>query len=93
MIQSTGGSARGDSRVRGGDYIGFDRILGHELATRFQLHAEKFGAEIRTSTPVEGIAKRADGLFETRVEDGDVLVSRCPCHPRATPSESARKDF
>ena len=57
------------------DYIGFEHILGHELAAKFQSHAEKFGAEIRTSTPVESVAKREDGLFETRVENGDVFVS------------------
>jgi thioredoxin reductase (NADPH) len=57
------------------DYIGFEHILGHELATRFQTHAEKFGAEIRTSTPVETVARRDDGLFETTVENGDVFVS------------------
>jgi thioredoxin reductase (NADPH) len=57
------------------DYIGFEHILGHELATKFQSHAEKFGAEIRTSTPVDTVQKRADGLFETTVENGDVYVS------------------
>lgn len=57
------------------DYIGFEHVLGHELAAKFQAHAEKFGAEIRTSTPVEAITKRADGTFETRVENGDVFAS------------------
>jgi len=57
------------------DYIGFEHILGHELASKFQSHAEKFGAEIRTSTPVHSVSKRADGLFETVVEDGDVFVA------------------
>jgi len=57
------------------DYIGFEHVLGHELATKFQAHAEKFGADIRTSTPVETVRKREDGLFETRVENGDVYVS------------------
>jgi len=57
------------------DYIGFEHVLGHELAQKFQSHAEKFGAEIRTSTPVDTVQKRADGLFETRVENGDVFVS------------------
>ena len=55
------------------DYIGFEHILGHELATKFQSHAEKFGAEIRTSTPVESIVKAADGLFDVTVEGGDVF--------------------
>ena len=52
------------------DYIGFEHILGHELATKFQLHAEKFGAEIRTSTPVLSITKAADGMFDIVAEDG-----------------------
>lgn len=55
------------------DYIGFEHILGHELATKFQNHAEKFGAEIRTSTPVESVKKAADGLFDVTVENGDVF--------------------
>lgn len=54
------------------DYIGFEHILGHELATKFQSHAEKFGAEIRTSTPVEAIRKATDGMFDVAVENGDV---------------------
>jgi thioredoxin reductase (NADPH) len=57
------------------DYIGFEHVLGHELATKFQSHAEKFGAEIRTSTPVDTVEKRADGLFETKVENGDIFLS------------------
>ncbi len=57
------------------DYIGFESILGHELATRFQSHAEKFGAEIRTSTPVESVRRAGDGTFETTVENGDVYRS------------------
>lgn len=54
------------------DYIGFEHILGHELATKFQSHAEKFGAQILTSTPVEAVKKAADGLFDVTVENGDV---------------------
>jgi thioredoxin reductase (NADPH) len=54
------------------DYIGFEHILGHELATKFQSHAEKFGAEIRTSTPVHAVERRPDGIFDVTVENGDV---------------------
>jgi thioredoxin reductase (NADPH) len=54
------------------DYIGFEHVLGHELAQKFQAHAEKFGAEIRTSTPVDTIKKTADGTFDVTVENGDV---------------------
>jgi thioredoxin reductase (NADPH) len=55
------------------DYIGFEHVLGHELAAKFQSHAEKFGAEIRTSTPVESIVKTADGTFDVTVEGGDIF--------------------
>lgn len=55
------------------DYIGFEHVLGHELATKFQSHAEKFGAEIRTSTPVDSVQKAADGLFDVVAENGDVF--------------------
>ena len=57
------------------DYIGFESVLGHELAAKFQAHAEKFGAEIRTSTPVETVRRLPDGTFETRVETGDLYHS------------------
>ena len=55
------------------DYIGFEHILGHELATKFQSHAEKFGAEFRTSTPVSAIKRATDGMFDVTVEHGDVF--------------------
>jgi thioredoxin reductase (NADPH) len=57
------------------DYIGFEHILGWELAEKFNAHAGKFGAEIRTSVRVEKVRKTADDLFETRVENGDVFRS------------------
>jgi thioredoxin reductase (NADPH) len=58
------------------DYIGFESILGWELAEKFNTHAGKFGAEIRTSVLVEKVRKVADGSFETVVENGDVYRSR-----------------
>ena len=57
------------------DYIGFEHILGWELAEKFSAHATKFGAEIQTSVRVEKVVKMADGTFETRVESGDVYRS------------------
>jgi thioredoxin reductase (NADPH) len=57
------------------DYIGFEHILGRELAEKFSAHTAKFGAEIRTSVPVEKIARTAGGSFETTVENGDVYRS------------------
>ncbi|HEV8409513.1 MAG TPA: FAD-dependent oxidoreductase, partial [Gemmatimonadaceae bacterium] len=57
------------------DYIGFEHILGWELAEKFNSHAVKFGAEIRTSVRVEKVRKIADGTFETITENGDVFRS------------------
>jgi thioredoxin reductase (NADPH) len=57
------------------DYIGFEHILGWELAEKFNAHAVKFGAEIRTSVRVEKVRKITDGTFETTVENGDVYRS------------------
>lgn len=57
------------------DYIGFEHILGWELAEKFNAHAVKFGAEIRTSVRVEKVRKAGDGTFETTTENGDVFRS------------------
>ena len=57
------------------DYIGFEHILGWELAEKFNAHAMKFGAEIRTSVRVERVRRQPDGAFETFVEGGDVFRS------------------
>ena len=57
------------------DYIGFEHILGWELAEKFNSHALKFGAEIQTSVRVEKVKKVADGTFETNVESGDIFRS------------------
>ncbi|MFI5231555.1 MAG: NAD(P)/FAD-dependent oxidoreductase [Gemmatimonadales bacterium] len=57
------------------DYIGFEHILGWELAEKFNSHAVKFGAEIRTSVRVEKVRKAGDGAFETTTENGDVFRS------------------
>src|ERR1019366_4612027 len=55
--------------------IGFEHILGRELAEKFNSHAMKFGAEIRTSVRVGKVRKLADGSFETTVENGDAFRS------------------
>lgn len=57
------------------DYIGFEHILGHDLAEKFQAHAAKFGADIRLYHRVERVRRVADGTFETTVESGDVFRS------------------
>jgi thioredoxin reductase (NADPH) len=57
------------------DYPGFETILGHELAQKFADHAAKFGAEFQNGVVVEAVSKRADGIFETRTESGDIYES------------------
>lgn len=57
------------------DYPGFEHILGAELAQKFQSHAEKFGARIRTGVTVTAVRKRGDGSFETVTDSGDVYLS------------------
>ena len=57
------------------DYIGFEHVLGWELAEKFNAHAGKFGAEIRTSVRVERVRKMPDETFETTVENGDMFRS------------------
>ena len=54
------------------DYIGFEHILGRDLAEKFASHAQKFGVELRNFVRVEKVSKRADGSFDVRVEGGDV---------------------
>jgi thioredoxin reductase (NADPH) len=57
------------------DYPGFEHILGAELAQKFQSHAEKFGANIKTGVTVTAVRKRDDGKFETVTDGGDVYLS------------------
>ncbi len=57
------------------DYIGFEHVLGYELADKFASHARKFGAEVKEYVRVERITKVADGTFETSTESGDVFAS------------------
>lgn len=51
------------------DYIGFERILGRELAEKMTNHAKKFGAEFVTDT-VEAIERDGEGGFRVRTELG-----------------------
>ncbi len=57
------------------DYPGFESVLGKELAEKFESHAVKFGAQIRTGVTVQTLRKRDDGMFETVADTGDVYVS------------------
>src|SRR5437762_4646619 len=57
------------------DYPGFERILGHELAEKFQTHAVTFGAEFRNGVHVTSVRKRGDGKFDTETSDGDIYRS------------------
>ncbi len=51
------------------DYIGFESILGRELAEKMTSHAQKFGATIITDT-VLTVEKREDGEFDAKTELG-----------------------
>ena len=56
------------------DYPGFESILGHELATKFESHAKKFGAEFKQGT-VTKVRKRPDGMFEVDTEGGPTYTA------------------
>ena len=56
------------------DYIGFETILGRELAQKMAEHAKKFGAQIVTDT-VDRIRKGADGWFAVETAKGDTYRS------------------
>jgi len=57
------------------DYIGFEHILGRELAAKMADHAVKFGADIRQEH-VESISKRDDEIFEVVTSSG--LIYEAP---------------
>ena len=57
------------------DYPGFERVLGYELAEKFETHAKKFGAEFRNGVHVTSVRKREDGQFDTETSEGDVYRS------------------
>ena len=57
------------------DYPGFEHIEGWELAQRFESHARKFGADIRTGVTVDRVRRLSDGTFETLADGGDVFRS------------------
>jgi thioredoxin reductase (NADPH) len=54
------------------DYIGFEHVLGSELAEKFAAHATKFGVELKTFIEVKRVAKREDGWFDVEIDGGDV---------------------
>src|SRR6202008_4298632 len=57
------------------DYPGFESVLGHELASKFHLHAAKFGAEFKDFVTVERVKRLDDGSFETVADNGDRYLS------------------
>ena len=57
------------------NFISYPKILGSELAEKFATHAREAGAEIHEFVTVSRVTKRADGLFETVCDNGDVYVS------------------
>lgn len=57
------------------DYPGFERVLGFELAEKFETHAKKFGAEFKNGVHVTALRKRGDGQFDAESSDGDIYRS------------------
>jgi thioredoxin reductase (NADPH) len=53
------------------DYLGFEHILGSELAEKFQAHALKFGMDLKTFVRVEKITPQPDGTFVITADGGD----------------------
>ena len=53
------------------DYIGFEHILGRELAAKMADHAVKFGADLRQEN-VESVSRRDDGTFEVATSGGTI---------------------
>lgn len=56
------------------DYPGFERVEGWDLASKFDAHARKFGAEFHTAN-VTAVRRLEDGTFETRCDNEDVYLS------------------
>ena len=56
------------------DYPGFETVLGHELAQKFESHAKKFGAHFETGT-VTSVKKRDDGMFEVTTDADRVYTA------------------
>ena len=54
------------------DYPGFERVLGHELAEKFESHAKKFGARFLQETVVT-LRKLPDTMFEAVTESGKIF--------------------
>jgi len=53
------------------DYLGFEHVLGRELAAKMAAHAKKFGADIRQEN-VESVSRRDDGIFEVATSGGTI---------------------
>jgi thioredoxin reductase (NADPH) len=53
------------------DYLGFEHILGRQLADLMTAHAVKFGADIKQDT-VESIVRGDDGVFRVKTVLGQV---------------------
>ena len=53
------------------NYPGFpDGISGYDFTDAFLRHAQRFGAEVRTSTGAEKLTPNADGSFTISLSDG-----------------------
>jgi thioredoxin reductase (NADPH) len=54
------------------DYIGFEHILGRDLAAKMADHAMKFGADIRQEH-VDSISRKHEGTFEVATSSGTIF--------------------
>ncbi len=55
--------------------IGWQKVLGSDLAQLFEEHVLSAGAEIHTGVNVASVRKRDDELFETMLDNGTVYLS------------------
>jgi thioredoxin reductase (NADPH) len=53
------------------DYLGFEHVLGRQLADLMTAHAVKFGGDIRQEN-VESVSPRDDGTFEVATSGGTI---------------------
>ena len=67
-----GGELLNTERIE--DYIGFESILGRDLAQKMTDHAKKFGANIVTDT-VDAVEKQDDGTFTVTTQLGKTYVA------------------
>ena len=51
------------------NYPGFEQISGPDLVASMAKQSQSFGAQVKTSAEVAGLARREDGLLEVKIKD------------------------